>query len=70
MSQTDRAPRDDRTPLMSGGKFEMAGWGLFSFSGVLFLVAALRDGDALLLWGSITWLLGVALFLIGLRRRT
>ena len=55
---------------MSGGRFEMAGWGLFSVSGVLFLVAALRVGDALLLWGSITWLLGVALFLIGLRRRS
>ena len=55
---------------MSGGRFEVAGWALFSVSGVLFLIAAIRAGDALLLWGSITWLLGVALFLIGLRRRT
>ncbi len=54
---------------MSGGRFEVAGWALFSFSGVLFLVAALRAGDALLLWGSITWLAGVALFLAGIRGR-
>ncbi len=54
---------------MSGGRFELAGWVLFSVSGVLFLVAALRAGDALLLWGSITWLAGVAAFLVGLGRR-
>ncbi len=52
-----------------GGRFELAGWGLFSVSGVLFLVAALRAGDALLLWGSITWLAGVAFFLVGIRSR-
>jgi hypothetical protein len=54
---------------MPGSQFEVAGWALFSVSGVLFLVAAIRAGDPLLLWGSITWLLGVALFLIGVRGR-
>jgi len=29
----------------------------------------LRDGDALLLWGSITWLVGVAFFLAGIKGR-
>ena len=55
--------------MMSGGRFELAGWGLFTISGVVFLVAALRDGDPLLLWGSITWLAGVGFFLAGHRRR-
>ena len=54
---------------MSGGRFEVAGWALFSVSGLLFLVAALRAGDALLLWGSITWLVGVAFFLVGIKGR-
>ena len=54
---------------MSGGRFELVGWGLFTISGFVFLAAALRDGDSLLLWGSITWLVGVAFFLAGLRRR-
>ena len=54
---------------MSGTRFELAGWGLFTVSGIVFLVAALRDGDALLLWGSITWLAGVAAFLAGWSRR-
>ena len=55
---------------MTGGRFELIGWCLFTVSGVMFLVAALRAGDALLLWGSITWLAGVAFFLAGHRRRT
>ena len=54
---------------MSGGRFELAGWGLFTISGIVFLFAALRDGDALLLWGSITWLVGVGFFLAGIRSR-
>lgn len=54
---------------MRGGKLELAGWGLFTVSGFVFLVAALRDGDALLLWGSITWLVGVGFFLAGVRGR-
>lgn len=54
---------------MSGNRFELAGWGLFTVSGILFLVAASRAGDALLLWGSITWLAGVGFFLSGIRRR-
>lgn len=54
---------------MPGGKFELAGWILFSVSGVLFLIAAWREGDPLLLWGSIAWLVGVAAFLVGLGRR-
>ena len=55
---------------MAGGRYEWIGWGLFTVSGVVFLVAALRDGDGLLVWGSITWLVGVAAFLAGLGRRT
>jgi len=54
---------------MTGGRFELIGWCLFTVSGVMFLVAALRAGDALLLWGSITWLVGVAAFLAGWARR-
>ncbi|MCE2529641.1 MAG: hypothetical protein J4G11_07210 [Acidimicrobiia bacterium] len=54
---------------MSGNRFELAGWVLFTGSGVLFLVAALRAGDALLLWGSITWLAGVGFFLAGIGSR-
>ncbi len=54
---------------MSGNRFVLAGWGLFTGSGVLFLISALRAGDPLLLWGSITWLVGVAAFLVGLGRR-
>jgi len=54
---------------MSGGRFELIGWCLFTVSGVVFLAAALRDGDALLLWGSITWLAGVGFFLAGIRGR-
>ena len=53
-----------------GGKFELAGWVLFSASGVLFLIAAWREGDPLILWGSIAWLVGVAFFLAGYRRRS
>ena len=55
---------------MTGGRFELVGWCLFTISGFVFLVAALRDGDPLILWGSITWLAGVAFFLVGNRRRT
>ena len=47
------------------GRFDPAGWALFAASGILFLVAAIRDGDGLLLRGSVTWLVGVALFLAG-----
>lgn len=54
---------------MSGGRFELVGWSLFTVSGVMFLIAALRAGDALLLWGSITWLVGVGFFLAGVRGR-
>lgn len=54
---------------MTGGRFEVVGWGLFTVSGVMFLIAALRAGDALLLWGSITWLAGVGFFLAGIRGR-
>ena len=55
---------------MTGGKLELIGWCLFTVSGIVFLAAALRDGDPLLLWGSITWLVGVGFFLAGHRRRT
>ncbi|MDE0375353.1 MAG: hypothetical protein OXK16_05250 [bacterium] len=54
---------------MSGGRFELIGWCLFTVSSVMFLIAALRAGDALLLWGSITWLVGVGFFLAGVRGR-
>jgi len=54
---------------MFGGRFELVGWCLFTVSGVVFLAAALRDGDPLLLWGSITWLVGVGFFLAGIRDR-
>ena len=55
--------------MMTGGRFDLAGWGLFAVSGVVFLIAALRDGDTLLAWGSITWLAGVAAFLTGYLRQ-
>ncbi|MCY4371840.1 MAG: hypothetical protein OXF41_21020 [bacterium] len=52
-----------------GGRFDLIGWVLFTISGIVFLLAALRDGDILLLWGSITWLVGVVFFLAGHGRR-
>ncbi len=52
-----------------GGRFELCGWFLFLASGVVFLIAALREGDAWLAWGSAAWLLGVAFFLLDLRSR-
>ena len=54
--------------MMQGGRFDLIGWALFAASGVVFLIAALREGDRLLVWGSITWLAGVAAFLTGYRR--
>lgn len=54
--------------MTPGGRFDLVGWGLFTVSGIVFLVAALRDGDMLLVWGSIAWLVGVAFFLAGYRR--
>ena len=55
---------------MSGSRFGTIGWALFAVSGVLFLIAALRAGDTLLVWGSVTWLVGVAAFLTGGRRHS
>ena len=42
---------------------------MFTISGVVFLATALRDGDMLLVRGSITWLAGVVAFLSGVRSR-
>jgi len=50
---------------MRGSRFEPAGWIMFTVSGVVFLAAALRDGDQLIFWGSVTWLVGVGFFLSG-----
>ena len=52
-----------------GGRYELWGWVLFLASGVVFFIAALREGDAWLAWGSAAWLLGVAFFLLDLRSR-
>ena len=54
---------------MPGGRLEMIGWVLFAASGVVFLISALRERDMLLAWGSIMWLVGVAVFLAGYRSR-
>ena len=50
-----------------GGKYDLLGWSLFTVSGVAFLIAAGREGDTLLVWGSITWLAGVGFFMAGYR---
>lgn len=54
--------------MMTGGRFDLAGWALFAVSGVVFLIAALQDGNTLLAWGCIAWLAGAAAFLTGYRR--
>ena len=33
--------------MMTGSRSELIGWALFAVSGVVFLIAALRDGDPL-----------------------
>ena len=48
-----------------GGIYEMAGWAFFGISGVFFLIIAIRDGDTLVLWSAIAWLLGVMAFVYG-----
>ena len=53
--------------MMTGSRSELIGWALFAVSGVVFLIAAPRDGDPLLAGGSISWLAGVA-FLPGRAR--
>jgi hypothetical protein len=44
------------------GKFEAGGLILFFISGVFFVLIAVRDGDALVMWSAAAWLLGVASF--------
>ena len=51
--------------MMTDGRFDLAGWVLFAVSGVVFLIAALRDGNTLLARGCVTWLAGVAAFPTG-----
>ena len=53
--------------MTTGGRVDLIGWALFAVSGVVFFIAALRDGDPLPAWDSITWLAGVA-FLPGRAR--
>jgi hypothetical protein len=48
--------------------FAIAGWLMFFLSGVLFLISAIRAADWFVVGGSVVWLIGVALFLMGRSR--
>ncbi len=43
---------------------QLAGLGLFSTSGLIFLGAGVRAGDTLTTVGSIVWLIGCAVWLL------
>ena len=47
---------------MSSRNAVLVGWGLFTVSGVFFLVGSIRERDWLGLGAAITWIVGVALF--------
>jgi hypothetical protein len=44
-------------------KRALAGWLLFTFSGVLFFAVGLREDDWLTMAASVVWTLGCAMFL-------
>ena len=52
---------------MNGKRLQTAGWLLFLVCAPLFLVSGLRGGDPWTVAGSITFGLGVVLFLIPVR---
>ena len=49
---------------MSNRGLATAGWAMFALSGVFFLVPAIQNRDVWSLGAAITWLIGVALFLL------
>lgn len=49
---------------MTSGRTQVVGLALFSVSGVIFLVAALRAGDAWTAVGSVVWLAGCAIWAV------
>ena len=52
---------------MATGRLITWGWIMFAFSGVCFLIPAVRDADWWSLGAAVTWLVGVGLFLAGSR---
>jgi len=47
--------------------WQLAGWGMFAASGAFFTISAVKDGDWLGIGAAVTWLIGVAFFLLGER---
>ena len=50
-------------------RYHIAGWAIFVVCAVLFIVSALKSGDAIGLAGSIVFLLGCMVFIIPLIQR-
>lgn len=48
----------------------LAGWVMFTLSGVLFLISGIRAGDVYTVAGSVIWMIGVSFFLIAMRGRS
>lgn len=46
----------------------LLGWALFALSGVFFLIDAIESQDKTALGSAVTWIIGVACFLVVLRR--
>ncbi len=53
---------------MNGTRLQIGGWILFSLSGIFFVITGIANDDPWTVIGSITWLCGVALFLLSYRR--
>lgn len=53
---------------MNNSRLQIGGWILFSLSGAFFVISGIVNDDPWTVIGSITWLAGVALFLLSYRR--
>ena len=54
--------------MMLSHRSALAGWSLFTLSGLFFLVDAIESGDLTALGSAVTWLLGVAVFVFAMVR--
>ena len=48
-------------------RWQLAGWAMFAVSGVFFSIAAVQARDWLGVGSAVTWLLGVAFFVVTAR---
>lgn len=48
--------------LVNAKRLALIGWGLFTVSGVFFLIDALESGDKTALGSALTWLAGIVFF--------